>query len=101
MLASLTSKQVAEWMAFNNVEGIGGEPAENFRAGQICSTVANFSTWEIKEPFKGADFIPMLDEDRKSQEPILLDDPKEHAKLIMSQVFGTTMEAAYGKKKNG
>jgi hypothetical protein len=87
-------------MAFNNIEGIGGEPAENFRAGQICATAANFSSWQVKDPFKASDFIPMLDDDRKSQEPVLLDDPEEQAKLIMSQVFGTTMEAAYGKKKN-
>ena len=42
LLASLDSRQLGEWYAFLQIEPIG-EMREDFRAGMICSTVANYA----------------------------------------------------------
>lgn len=72
-------------------EGLRGD----FRAGQICSTVANWAGKKLadgKDPVTAADFMPSLSEGRRpeKQQPsaVLLDDPKAQAKLIKAALFG-------------
>jgi|GEM_PF-6143245 len=81
-----------------NIEGIDTKEAKDFRAGQVCATVANWSMRESDRTIEPDDFFRSLKIEKKEVKPIILDDPKAHARLIMSQVFGITMEAAYGKK---
>lgn len=89
LLAALTASQVAEWLAFANIEPFG-ELRADFRAGQIAATVANFAgktLGEHAEHAVAADFMPALAEGRKPPEPILLP-PEEQAKLIKARIFG-------------
>ncbi|MCX7177198.1 MAG: DUF4035 domain-containing protein, partial [Proteobacteria bacterium] len=72
-----------------------GELREDFRAGQICSTVANYAGKVRSDQMPAAnpaDFMPALAEfDHRGQAaaagPRLLDDPVEHAKLMRKVLF--------------
>jgi Protein of unknown function (DUF4035) len=94
LLAQLTARQWAEWGAYYGIEPFG-ELREDFRAGQICGTVANYAGKVRSDqvpPANPADFMPGLAEfDRgsgaKPRGPRLLDDPIEHAKLMRKLLF--------------
>ena len=82
---------MTEWLAYARLEPFGEERAD-FRAGQVCATVANFAGKALREgaePLAPADFMPALAEQRQAaQQPIRLDDPEAHARLIKQQIFG-------------
>ncbi len=78
-------------MAFYELEPFG-ERLADFRAGQICATVANYAGKARKEgigPANPADFMPSLP--KPKVEPILLADPVAHSHLIMKAVFKREM----------
>jgi len=85
-------------MEFLKIDGLDTNATRDYRAGQICAAVTNFSTWKIKTPLEPEDFFSSLKVQKKPSAPIALADPDAQSRLIMSQVFGTTMENAYGKK---
>lgn len=99
LLDEIDSRELAEWMAFAGLEGIGDERAD-FRAGQICATLANIHRKEDVAPFEAADFMPALHtsapadggEGTDESGALLLPDPEAHSRLIMQAVFG--MQAA-------
>lgn len=64
LLAQLTSRQLAEWMAFGQLEPFG-EVRADLRAAIVASTIAN--AFSVKgRRFKPADFLPRF-EKPKSQ----------------------------------
>lgn len=65
---------------------------EDFRAGQVCATVANYAgkmRGEGVSPANPAEFMPSLRELSQSQDgrPILLPDRKAHAALLRKTIF--------------
>ena len=59
MLAGMDAAEFVEWMAFSRLEPFGGLH-EDFRAGQVCATLANVNRKADSEPFGAADFMPAL-----------------------------------------
>ena len=92
MLQQLTALQWAEWKAYYDLEPFG-EIRDDFRAGQICSTLANYSGKTRNEdapPAHPSEFLPALAEFYKPKEPDgprLLNDPVEQANLIRKVLF--------------
>lgn len=84
LLASLDSAELTEWMAFDRLDPFG-ESRADLRAGIIASAAANHGYRDIKTPYQPGDFMPYL---KRSDEPVLLDDPDKQAALILSDVFG-------------
>jgi hypothetical protein len=92
LLASITSADIDEMIAYSNLEPWGAL-ADDFRAGQICATLANVNrdTDRKREPFNAADFMPALArlmDAHREQEVIALDDPEAMSALIKAQIFG-------------
>ena len=58
MLARISSRELSEWQAFNELEPFG-EFSQEYRAGLIASMVANTARDEKKqpEPFQPVDFM--------------------------------------------
>lgn len=87
-----------DWYEYSRIEPWGSQYEglrSDFRAGQICSTVANWAGKQLaegNEPRTAADFMPSLAEGRqpakKQESAVLLDDPKAQAKLIKAVLFG-------------
>ncbi len=90
LLASITSRQLAEWLVFLQIEPIG-ETRDDFRAGMICATVANYAgrqRAEGSEPAQPADYMPSLESQRpRAPEPLLMDTPEAQADLIRMSLF--------------
>jgi len=63
MLATISSTELAEWMAYYGLEPFG-QDREALHAGIIAATVANASTGKGKT-YQPSDFMP--DFDRKEQ----------------------------------
>jgi len=53
----LDSQQIAEWIAYYNIEPFG-EHAAYWRAGTIAATIANVNRPKSKRAFKAEDFMP-------------------------------------------
>ena len=58
MLSTMSSHELAEWMAFERVEGPVGEMRDDLRTGIMASTVANVNRKRGSRPFTPADFMP-------------------------------------------
>jgi hypothetical protein len=63
LLAELTSPQIAEWMAYFQLEPFGERRAD-LRAGIIASTVANAHRAKDSRPYKPQDFMPDFESGR-------------------------------------
>ena len=91
LLASLDSRQLGGWYAFLQIEPIGAM-REDFRAGMICSTVANYAGRQRAEnagPAQPADFMPSLEAlPRATETAVLMATPEEQAELIRNTLFG-------------
>lgn len=61
---SLSSAELAEWMAFDRLEPIGG-PAADLRTGILASTVANVARRGRGKPFSPYEFMPALKREKK------------------------------------
>lgn len=53
----LSSRQIAEWMAYYNIEPFGEHPAY-WRAGVIAATIANVNRGKRSRVVKPEDFMP-------------------------------------------
>lgn len=62
LLAELTSRQVAEWLAYAQVEPWGEDRAD-LRAGIVAATVANAFRRQDSRAFTPQDFMPDFAED--------------------------------------
>ncbi|MFO7905798.1 MAG: hypothetical protein R6U98_24280 [Pirellulaceae bacterium] len=68
LLASMTSRQFAEWQAYATLEPWGEDRAD-LRAGIISSTVANFAGKSMKEGSSLApvDFMPYAEKPKREK----------------------------------
>lgn len=88
----LTGQQLSEWEVYYHIEPWGEQRAD-FRAGQVCATVANYAGKRRMDdiaPAHPSDFMPSLDQEPrpiKKSGPVLLADPAEHAKLMRQVLF--------------
>ena len=57
LLRQLSSNQIAEWMAYSQLEPFGEKEAF-WRAGMIASVIANAHKSKKTRPFKPEDFMP-------------------------------------------
>jgi hypothetical protein len=57
MLAELTSRQIAEWHAFYNLEPFGWRE-EWRRVAMIAAVIANVNRGKATRPFRESDFMP-------------------------------------------
>lgn len=79
--------------AYSNLEP-WGSLQDDFRAGQICATLANVHRDPKSKPdaWAARDFFPSLARAleglARPSEAVLLDDPNEQAALIKRAVFG-------------
>lgn len=93
LLASVTSDDITEMMAYSNLEPFG-PLAEEFRSAQLCATLANVhrDPQSRREPWSVRDFSTALDREMagltRGVRALLLDDPAAQASLIKQAVFG-------------
>lgn len=90
LLASVTSEDIVEMIAFDQLEPMGALPMQ-FAFGQVCATIANVRRPAKQKPFRPENFFPALARevgDRDSDEPILLDDPEAQSALIKRAILG-------------
>jgi hypothetical protein len=85
MLASMSSGELTEWMAYDAIEPFG-EPRADLRAGLVASAIVNHSMSPPKTPARPLDFMPFAN--GGPQGPIKLADPVAHGKLIARTLFG-------------
>jgi len=57
MLNTISSKELTEWIAFNQISPIGDERAD-LRAAQICTMMGNAWRGKNSRAFKVVDFLP-------------------------------------------
>lgn len=83
----LTSYQISEWAAYAAIEPFGNLQAD-FRAGQVCATVANVhrNSSRNPDPFRPDDFMPAL-ASPEAEQPVLLDDTEAQSRLLMNALF--------------
>jgi hypothetical protein len=93
LLASVTSEDITEMMAFERMEPFGAL-ADEFRLGTIAATIANVQRSKESDPiYKAEDFMPALRRaihgDGDGRVVIGADlDPEALSNLIDAQVFG-------------
>lgn len=93
---SLSSLELAEWMAFDRLEPIGG-PGADFRAGIVASTVANVARGKRGKAFSPADFMPAHRREKKlAWENIGLD---QQARIVAERL--RAWQARRNKKDSG
>jgi len=57
MMREMGSRELAEWMAYNEIEPFG-EWRADLRAGIVAATIANTGFARPEEPAKASDFMP-------------------------------------------
>lgn len=75
MLASMSSRQLREWMEWARLEPFG-ELHADLRAGIIAATIANCQRARTQQPLGPQDFMPWLGPKRSRQRKTL-DELKE------------------------
>ena len=71
LLAQLSSRQLAEWMAYFRLEPFGERRAD-LRAGIIASTVANAHRARESRPYRPQDFMPDFEQGTDEDEAAAL-----------------------------
>lgn len=94
MLAQMSSADLTEYMAFEQIDGPIGEMRADLRAGIVASTVANHSMSPPRTPSRPADFMPW--QSRNSGAPIKLANAVEHGKLLAKNLFGALLDKTKG-----
>ena len=76
-------------LAFEQLEPFGGV-ADDWRAGQVASTIANVhrDPEKRREAFGPEDFMPSLRALTPEPEALLLEDPEAQSALIDRMLFG-------------
>ena len=70
MLASMSSRQLREWIEFSKLEPFG-ELHADLRAGIIAATIANSQRAKTQAPLGPQDFMPWLGPKRARQRKTL------------------------------
>lgn len=87
LLARIDAAELAEWQAYAALEPFG-PLREDLRAGTTAALMA--TAWGRKR-YEPMDFFRELDP--TGGKPIEVDDPRERAQVIASQIFGLTRKA--------
>lgn len=90
MLAQMTSAELTDYMAFEQIDGPIGEVRADLRAGIVASTVANHSMSPPKTPTKPVDFMPFTGQWGRA--PIKLARAADHGKLVAKTLFGALLD---------
>ena len=69
LLRELDSHQIAEWMAYSQLEPFGDQEAF-WRSGMVASTIANANKGKNTKAFAPEDFMPKLKKPKQSIEEI-------------------------------
>ena len=79
----MSSRQIAEWMAFAGLDGMPDVRAD-FGFGQICATLANVHRREGQDAYRADDFMPALRGAVEPREPAqeTPPEPEAHSRLI-------------------
>lgn len=97
LLATVTSDEITEAMAFERLEPFGSLHLEQM-LGQVCAAIINPHLRQGAEPAKASDFMPALaralNRYRPANEPVLLDNPEAQAALIKARIFGVAPTTA-------
>jgi len=64
LLARISSRELAEWMAYAELEPFGEERAD-LRAGIVASTIANVNRGKNRKAYKAVDFVPKFERKRR------------------------------------
>jgi len=95
MLEELTSKQISEWAAYDELEPIGRDRIE-FGLAMICATITNIARgiWGTgnAKPLTPYDFLPQWGGGPRGGEKESAQSPEEMKEILMSL-------ARQGKKK--
>lgn len=94
MLACLTSLQIAEWMAYAEIDGLRSAKQDYALAGQICATIANFNGFRGKgsKNLEPADFFGFLKEE-KAEAPVIELSAEDQSALIIRSLFKNVSRA--------
>ena len=63
MLEELSSHQLNDWIAFNNISPFGGERLD-FMLAQLCALLVNINRSEKSDPVSPSDFNPFMIDNR-------------------------------------
>ena len=66
LLARISSRELAEWMQYYELEPFGEERAD-LRAAIVATTIANSNRRKGKRAFKPADFMPRFEKKEEAQ----------------------------------
>lgn len=66
MLAEISSRDFAEWMAYSRLEP-WGEERDDLRMGIIASTIANANRGRNQKPYRATDFIPSFEQETEDE----------------------------------
>lgn len=58
LLGAISSRELTEWMAFDQVEPIGGRRGD-LQAGVVAATVANVNRAKGSREYRVTDFVPV------------------------------------------
>lgn len=94
LLASVSSGELTEWMAFDSIEPFG-DPREDLRTGILAAAAVNHSMSPPKHAARPIDFMPFAKSNATA--PLKLANPAEHGKLIARSLFGSLVK----KKRHG
>lgn len=88
LLDRISSPELSEWMAFEQIEGPIGSPRADLHAGIIASVIANgYRDKKTKRsPFKPSDFIPKWDQGAGGPDP---DELAAKARVLNAMMGGT------------
>ncbi len=92
----MTSSELAEYMAYDQIEPIG-EARADLRAGILASTFVNHGASPPRRPVKPVDFMPFARAFSPAGEAIALSDPDEHGRLLAKTLFGDRVTLCAGK----
>lgn len=67
LLQELDSHQIAEWMAYSQIEPFGEQEAF-WRSGMMASTIANVNRGKNTKGFKPEDFMPKIKQKQSAEE---------------------------------
>lgn len=88
LLAETDALELAEWIAFEQIEGPLGGGRDDYHAGLIAATVVNTQLGKGATPVKVSDFMPEWDQG--APRPVQSDDEMEAIARAMNKAFGGT-----------
>jgi hypothetical protein len=96
-LDNLTSGQISEWLACNNIDPIG-EWRNDSRIALICSTITNLFRWKWAKRgslmTKSSDFMPEWNNEKPTKKH--RKQSMEEMKSVLNKAFGFNKDKKHG-----